>query len=92
MHSRLHASRVCVVGLDRCPSQPCFCHKRVVAGAVCAVQALFGELSPDVMVLTVLYSLAGGYRRDWVAVQAGTWLSFQIQHGGADHTLQCWCS
>jgi hypothetical protein len=26
------------------------------------VQALFGELSLDVMVLTVLYSLAGGWR------------------------------
>jgi len=30
-----------------------------LSGVVCVVQALFGELSPDVMVLTVLYSLAG---------------------------------
>jgi hypothetical protein len=32
--------------------------------AVC-LQALFGQLSPDVMVLTVLYSLAGEELGDW---------------------------
>jgi hypothetical protein len=38
----------------------CGCHSFFLA---VVLQALFGELSPDVMVLTVLYSLAGEQRR-----------------------------